>query len=402
MSTAGVRHNARMPFTDLVGRLLPALDEAFPTDMIGMLAGFLAEHAAAESVDLLLADYELEQLVRVRGDEPAASTDAMPVSGTDAGRAFSAQAVVTVPTGTGTTVYVPVSLRSERLGVLRVQVAGDVPDDVVTGLGQVTTVVAYVVFGAGRFTDMYEQARRRRPLALDAEMQWNLLPVRAFSGPYFALAGQLMPAYDVGGDSFDYSVGSDRLHLSLTDAMGHGLQASLLDTLTVSTLRNCRRAGGSLVEQAERAQEALLDHFPRVTFVAAFLASIDLATGAADVVNAGHPTGCLLRAGTLRPLELKAQTPLALDPGCRYRVQRFDLNAGDRLFMVSDGITDAAPKGGESFGDERLQQMLLDTADLPPHEAVRQVLLTVAQWQGDHFRDDATALCLDWHGTPGK
>ena len=312
-----------MALTELVGRLLPAMDEAFPTDLMDVLAGFLAEHAAAESVDLLLADYELEQLVRVRRDEPAASEASVPVSGTDAGRAFTAQSVVSVPEVGITTVYVPVSLRAERLGVLRVRLTGAVPADVLTGLLQVATVVAYVVFGASRFTDMYEQARRRKPLALDAEMQWNLLPVRAFSGPHFELAGQLMPAYDVGGDSFDYSVESGVLHLSLTDAMGHGLQASLLDTLTVSALRNVRRAGASLAEQAQEAQAALLQQFPRVTFVAAFVASIELATGAVGVVNAGHPTGYLIRGGRLEPVTLRAQTPLGLKPDTRYEVQQF-------------------------------------------------------------------------------
>lgn len=385
-----------MPLTDLVGRLLPALDAAFPTDMVDVLGRFLGEHAAAESVDLLLADYELEQLVRVRRDEPAASQQSVPVSGTDAGRAFSTQAVVTVADLPLTVIYVPLSLRAERLGVLRVRIDGPVPPEVLTGLQQVATVVAYVVFGAGRFTDMYEQARRRKALALDAEMQWNLLPVRAFSGPHFELAGQLMPAYDVGGDSFDYSVEAGQLHLSVTDAMGHGEQASLLDTLTVSALRNARRAGGSLVDQAQRAQEALVANFPRVTFVAAFLATIDLVTGHAEVVNAGHPAGCVLRGGQLQRLRLKAQTPLALDPDCRYRVQHFDLAVGDRLFLVSDGVTDAGPAGAEPFGEERLDGVLLGTTALPPHEAVRQVLRTVSAYQGDHFRDDATALCLDW------
>jgi serine/threonine protein phosphatase PrpC len=388
-----------VPLTDLVGRLLPALDEAFPTQMVDVLGRFLSEHAQAEAVDLLLADYELEQLVCVRGDQPAASQETVPVSGTREGEAFTLQSVVSVVNGDMTTVYVPLSLRSERLGVLRVRLRGPVGPGVLTGLTQVATVVAYVVFGAGHFTDMYEQARRRKPLALDAEMQWNLLPVRAFAGPHFELAGQLMPAYDVGGDSFDYAVEAGELRLSMTDAMGHGLQASLLDTLTVSALRNARRAGGSLVEQAQLAQEALLANFPRVTFVAAFLASIDLATGRAQVVNAGHPTGCVLRGGRLHPLELKAQTPLALDPTCRYRVQSFELEPGDRLFLCSDGVTDASPAGGQPFGDDRLDGMLLGTASLPPHEAVRQVLRTVSAYQGHNFRDDATALCLDWNSS---
>jgi serine phosphatase RsbU (regulator of sigma subunit) len=273
---------------------------------------------------------------------------------------------------------------------------------VLAGLLQVANITGYVVFGAGRFTDMYEQARRRKPLALDAEMQWNLLPVRAFAGPHFEIAGQLMPAYEVGGDCFDYSVESTGLYLTVSDAMGHGVQASLLDTLAVSALRNSRRAGGSLAEQAQQAQAALTAQFAPVSFVAAFIARVDLATGHAKVVNAGHPTGFRIRSGRVEPLRLRAQLPLGLDPATRYLEQDFDLDPGDRLFMVSDGVTEAAPRGSEPFGDEQLQGTLLATADVPPHEAVREVLRTVSAYQRGSFRDDATALCLDWYGAGSR
>jgi serine phosphatase RsbU (regulator of sigma subunit) len=388
--------------TDLVGRLLPALDAAFPTDLVPVLAGFLAEHAGAESVQLMLADYELEQLVRVRWDEPAASEQAVPVAGTPAGQAYTTQQVIAVA-GAGArrpTVYVPLSLRAERLGVLEVRLSADAPPDVLAGLLQVATATAYVVFGAGRFTDMYEQARRRKPLALDAEMQWNLLPVRAFAGPHFEIAGQLMPAYEVGGDCFDYSVESTGLYLTLTDGMGHGVHASLLDTLAVSALRNSRRAGGSLAEQAQQAQAALAVQFGGISFVAAFIARVDLATGRARVVNAGHPTGWRVRDGRVEPIRLRAQLPLGMDPATRYEEQDFALDPGDRLFLASDGVTEGAPRGGEPFGDEHLHGVLLATATAPPHEAVRQVLRTASAYQRGRFRDDATALCLDWHG-PG-
>ena len=387
-----------MKLTDLVGQLLPALDEAFPTNLVDVLDGFLTEHAGAESVELLLADYELEQLVQVRADEPAASAQSVAVAGSPAGGAYGSQSVLAVADGPATTLYVPVSLRAERLGVLVVRVPGTPPPDVVEGLHQVATVVAYVVFGAGRFTDMYEQARRRKPLALDAEMQWNLLPVRAFAGPHFEVAGQLMPAYDVGGDCFDYSVESTGLYLTVTDGMGHGVQASLLDTLAVSAIRNSRRAGRSLVEQAQRAQTALTAQFGGTLFVAAFVARVELATGTVRVVNAGHPPGWLLRQGQVHPIDLRPQLPLGLDPTTRYVEQRFDLHRGDRLFLVSDGITDAAPRGAAPFGDDRLGGALLATATASPHEAVRHVLATAAAYQEGHFRDDATALCLDWNG----
>jgi serine phosphatase RsbU (regulator of sigma subunit) len=389
---------SRMALTDQVGTLLPALDAAFPTELVDVLSSFLAEHADAAEVDLLLADYDLELLVRIRQDEPAASTQALPVSGTDAGRAFSTQAAVVCAEAGGAVVYVPISLRAERLGVLRVHLPEPVPAGIVAGLHQVATMVAYVVFAAGRFTDMLEQARRRKPLSLDAEMQWTLLPVRAFAGPWFEIAGQLMPAYDVGGDSFDYSVEAGRLHLSVTDAMGHGLGASLLDSLCVAALRNARRAGAGVAEQAQRAHEALLGQFGGGQFVTGFLARADLADGVVDVVNAGHPVPYLLRAGQLVELHLPPQLPLGLFRSVRYTEHRFVLQPGDRLFVVSDGVTDAGPVRAQPFGGRRLQGLLLGTAEDPPHEAVRHVLRTISDYQQDTFRDDATALCLDWYG----
>ena len=389
-----------MALTDLVGTLLPALDGAFPTDLVRVLSTFLRQHADAEEVDLLLADYDLEILVRVRVDEPEASTRSMPVSGTDAGRAFSTQATVVVEEGTGLLVHVPISLRAERLGVLVVRLPEPVPPATLTGLQQVATVVAYVVFAAGRFTDIIEQARRRKPLALDAEMQWTLLPVRAFAGPQFEIAGQLMPAYDVGGDSFDYSVETGRLHLSVTDAMGHGLGASLLDGLAVAALRNARRAGATVAGQAQLAHEALHGQFGGGQFVTGLVAGADLATGTVDAVNAGHPAPHLLRGGRATELRLPVQLPLGLVAGVRYVPTQFTLEPGDRLFLISDGVTDAGPARAEPFGEQRLQGLLLATAGDPPHEAVRHVLHTISEYQQDNFRDDATALCLDWHGRP--
>lgn len=389
-----------MVLTEKVGTLLPMLDVAFPTDLVGVLTSFMAENAAASEVELLLADYDLEILVRIRQDEPATSTQTVSVNGTDAGRAFSTQAAVTRAEDHSLVVYVPISLRAERLGVLRVRLPEPVPAEAVSGLQQVATVVAYVIFAAGRFTDMIEQARRRKPMALDAEMQWTLLPVRAFAGPRFAIAGQLMPAYDVGGDSFDYSVETGHLHLSVTDAMGHGLGASLLDSLCVAALRNSRRAGADVAAQAQRAHEALLAQFGDGQFVTGLVACAHLDTGVVDVVNAGHPLPYLLRAGRLTEVRLPTQLPLGLFPDVRYTQHAFALEPGDRLFIISDGVADAGPARAQPFGEHRLRELLLATAEDPPHEAVRHVLRTISDYQQDSFRDDATALCLDWYAAP--
>lgn len=394
---------ADVPLPALVGRLMPVLDQAFPTDLVDVLAEFLRDSAGATAVELLLADYDLDLLVCVRRDRPALSVREMPVEDSAAGRAYLTQEELLIPRDGGTLVLVPVSLRSEQLGVLYVEVPGEPAPETVEGLRQAATVVAYVIFAAGRYTDMYEQARRQKPLALDAEMQWNLLPVRAFSGPRFEVAGQLMPAYDVGGDCFDYSVESEELFVSVTDAMGHGIGASLLDSLTVSALRNARRAGAPLADQVAQAHAAVHEQFNRrsgdfvpVQFVTALIARVSLASGEVSIVNAGHPVPYLLRDDELRAVRLDTQLPLGLAPGVSYVDQTFALRPGDRLFFSSDGVTDAGPDGAPPFGEARLEEMLRATRGETAHETVRQVLHAVSEYQQGNFRDDATALCLDW------
>ena len=72
----------------------------------------------------------------------------------------------------------------------------------------------------------------------------------------FTLAGWLEPAASIGGDTFDYSLARDLLHLSLTDAMGHGVDAALTASLCFGGLRGARRRGMSLLDQGEPTNAA--------------------------------------------------------------------------------------------------------------------------------------------------
>src|SRR4051812_19668822 len=133
---------------------------------------------------------------------------------------------------------------------------------------------------------------------LAAEIQHRLLP-----GSYtceagqFTLAAWLEPAGNVGGDTFDFALERDTLHLSITDAMGHEVEAAVLATVLVGALRNARRAGATLGEQTRMANEQLADNARRGGFVTGQVVRIDLRAGTADIVNAGHPPPLRLRDG---------------------------------------------------------------------------------------------------------
>src|SRR5690348_7247224 len=150
--------------------------------------------------------------------------------------------------------------------------------------------LAFVVIANRRHTDLFEWGQRTTPFSLAAEIQRRLLPTSyTCEAGQFTLAAWLEPASSVGGDTFDYNLDRDALQLSITDAVGHEVEAALLATLLVASLRNGRRRGLSLLEQAFRANDDLAAHAKAGKFVTGQLLRIDLHGGAASIINAGHP-----------------------------------------------------------------------------------------------------------------
>jgi serine phosphatase RsbU (regulator of sigma subunit) len=174
------------------------------------------------------------------------------------------------------------------------------------------------------------------------------------------------------------------------------MDAALLATVLVGGLRNARRRGVDLAEQARLANDALAEQAGESQFVTGLLVRIDLASSTAGIVNAGHPPPLRLRAGQVEHVPLQADPPFGLRAGGGYRVQALQLDVGDRLIFVTDGMLerDAA----------RMNIAAVLTAGINMHarEAVQHLTQAVLQASGGQLRDDATALCLDWHGGPPR
>jgi serine phosphatase RsbU (regulator of sigma subunit) len=182
----------------------------------------------------------------------------------------------------------------------------------------------------------------------------------------------------------------------MTDAMGHEVGAAVLATVLVGALRNARRAGAGLAEQARLANAGLADFARRGGFVTGQLARIDLRTEAATIVNAGHPAPLRLRDGRVETIELEADAPFGSIPAYDYRVQPLPLHPGDRLLFLTDGMLE------RNAASLDLAALVEAAADLHPREAVQHLVQAVLEASGGELRDDAAALCLDWHGGPPR
>jgi serine phosphatase RsbU (regulator of sigma subunit) len=242
-------------------------------------------------------------------------------------------------------------------------------------------------------------------MALPAEMQHRLLPPLTFGTDRVVLSGLLAPAYEVGGDAYDYALNGNIAHLALFDAVGHGLQASLLANLAVAGYRNARRAGLDLAHTAVVLDQVLAEMFGGERFVTAILAQLDVHTGALRLVNAGHPEPLLLRgAQVVKELSCEPAAPLGLNGLLEavspdsFPVLTEQLQPGDRMLLATDGVDEARNADGEFFGRERLAQFAAKEAasGVPTPEMMRRLQQAVLRHQVGHLQDDATMLFVEW------
>ena len=263
----------------------------------------------------------------------------MPLVGTPHGRALAAQAVEVVVEDGSSRLFAPVTSRGEAVGVLELALEDLPAAQTVADVAQAAHFLAYVVIANRRYTDLFEWGQRSVPLSLAAEIQHRLLP-GAFTceAGQFTLAGWLEPAGEVGGDTFDFSLDRDTLHLSMTDAMGHTIEAALLATVLVGGLRNARRRGVDLAEQARLANDALADHAGERA-IRHRPARAHRPGGSDGRNRQRRPPAALSgarRAGSNR--SRCRPTRRSGERGGGYRVQALPLEPGDRLMFLTDGM----------------------------------------------------------------
>ncbi len=409
-----------------LGRVLEAAEAASPVESVEAVTRELGSVLRATEVSFLIADLSGRALVRLahvpvavdgendthaplapdqRRDSEELAT-VIPFDGGPEEQTVRTQQVRVLPPAgekagqANWRVLAPVTERGETIGLLELFLPTEPDAGVVAEIAQLAHMLAFVVIANRRHTDLYEWGQRTRPLSLSAEIQHRLLagPQTCEAGS-FTLAGWLEPAAAIAGDTFDFSLARDVLHLSITDAMGHGVAAALNATLCVGSLRNTRNQGVPLLEQVAAANQALADHAARSVledFVTGLIGRLDLRTGSLELVNAGHVAPYLARGSEVTGVELPVDLPMGMFADGVYRNSHVTLEPGDRFVFVTDGMLERHAAGLD------LPVEIRATRGLHPREAVRFLADRVLVATGGRLSDDATVLCIDWHGGHGR
>jgi hypothetical protein len=383
------------------------------------LTDVLSEHVrplGVERIRIYLADLQQRFLHPFPNGGGAPSDRALPIDSTLAGRAF--QTITIHRSGNGRPIagvegadehsgsyrlWVPLMDGTERLGVLEL-IVGDIGEAMLERCRALASLIGLIVVSKSSYSDTYARARRGREVTLPAEMVWAFMTPPTFATDQVIVAATLEPAYEVGGDAFDYSLLDDRLHVSIYDASGHDLAAGLITSVAMAACRNTRRSGGDLAEMVECADNAIAGQFDASRFATALVCDLHVATGKLTWIACGHPPPLLIRDNkVIKELIRDPRPPLGIadhnsDVVRRPPVHTEQLQPGDRILLYTDGVVEGRADDGSQFGLERFSDLIIrnSAAGLPAPETLRRLNRAIVDYQHGRLSDDATTVLLEW------
>ncbi|MET8247364.1 PP2C family protein-serine/threonine phosphatase [Streptomyces sp. NPDC005202] len=384
---------------ELLGTLLDRA-HVLPPHLIGPIVADAVGRLGGRDVSVLLQDYGQFVLSPLRGDGLVAGNPEV-IDASDVGRAFLEGRPLEVPREDGVRVFLPLLDGGDQVGVMAATLDG-VDDDDRRLLRRIASVVADMLVTKHNYTDLFFLSRRRQPMSVAAEIQWSLLPPLAMVMPRVSVAGILEPAYNVAGDSFDYALNGDVLHVAMIDAMGHGLSAAVMATVAIGAYRHARRISIGLPEIYSFMDRAVADQFGPDHFVTAQMMRLDTATGRLQWVNAGHPAPMLVRGHrVVRRLSGPTTLPVGFG-GEEPVVSELALERGDRVLCFTDGLIEEHEIGEQPFGEEQLIDWVNRVAGtgMGTRAMTRSLSNVLKEARGGLTTDDSTLFLIEWAGPP--
>jgi sigma-B regulation protein RsbU (phosphoserine phosphatase) len=260
----------------------------------------------------------------------------------------------------------------------------------------------------GRLAGMFEsfrtgvEARTRltslqQELDVAARIQRQILPSRFPATRLLTFCGRMQAARDVGGDFYDvFELPDGRIGCVIADVSGKGMGAALFMAAARTAIRSIAAASLGAADCIAKANDYLESDNDSMMFVTVFYAIVDAETGELCYCNAGHnPPAKLSATGQVEVLSASENPALGVFPGVEFIEHATILQPGERLFLFTDGITEAMTGSNEEYGDNRLADALSVSPGRTAEHLADTVLASVAAFvAGAEQSDDITCLAI--------
>lgn len=252
-----------------------------------------------------------------------------------------------------------------------------------------------------------EKERIGAELNVATQIQADMLP-RIFPAfpnrKEFDIYATMTPAKEVGGDFYDFFF-ADENHLALVmaDVSGKGVPAALFMVIAKTLIKNRVQMADTFSPGKILADvnEQLCEGNEAGLFVTVWLGIIDISTGKGIEANAGHEHPAIRRANGQYELSVYKHSPaVATIEGIRFKEHEFELNAGDSLFVYTDGVAEATDSNNVLYGTERMLEALNKETDAKPQKLLENVKDGIDGFvkKAPQF-DDITMLAFTYFGS---
>ncbi|MCR5795844.1 MAG: serine/threonine-protein phosphatase [Solobacterium sp.] len=249
-----------------------------------------------------------------------------------------------------------------------------------------------------------EKERISTELTLANRLQTTMMPHIFPAFPYrpeFDVYAVMEPAKEVGGDFYDFFlIDDDHLCLVVADVSGKGIPAALFMMASKIIIQSCAMLGKSASETLTKTNEAICSNNQEEMFVTVWLGILEISTGKLTAANAGHEYPVLRHAGgSFELVRDRHGFVVGGLEGSVYTEYELRLEPGTKLFLYTDGLTEATNADMEMFGTERITEALNRDPDAEPIDILANVKTAVNDFVKDAEQfDDLTMLCIEYRG----
>ena len=254
----------------------------------------------------------------------------------------------------------------------------------------VDTLKNYIAEAAARIDKELEYAK---------QIQLSALPAKFPEKEEFDIYAQMIAAKEVGGDFYDfYKIEDNKVVFLVADVSGKGIPAAMFMMRAKTIIKDLAESGMAANDIFTRANEKLCENNESGMFVTAWIGILNTKTGVLRYSNAGHNPPLLLHEnGEFEYLRSSPGFVLAGIEGMRYKVNELRMSKGDRIFLYTDGVTEATNSNNMLYGEERLIQYMNSNKDKEGTALLQGLKSDIDLFVGEAPQfDDITMLIFDY------